>query len=289
MQYPLKEVIKEATDKLLCENISDAPTDVWLLAEHVLSIDKQQYYLHPEMEIDEEQYKKYMLAIEQRREHIPLQHITGSQEFMGLDFKVNENVLIPRQDTEELVLKTIEAVECLNKDKKETIRVLDMCTGSGCIAVSIAKLCENVKTDAVDLSQKALEVAKENAEINKADVRFIKSDMFDNITDKYDVIVSNPPYIRSKVIEGLESEVKDHEPRMALDGDEDGLKFYRIIVEQAREFLRSDGVLLFEIGYDQGDDLRGLLDSDYKYVKVYKDLAGLDRVVVATNNDRVNI
>ena len=197
---------------------------------------------------------------------------------MGLDFKVNEDVLIPRQDTELLVENAITYI----KSVKGNVDVLDMCTGSGCIAISIVRLCENAKVTAVDFSEKALVVAKENNALNKADVTFFQSDLFENVEKQYDVIVSNPPYIKTEEIESLMDEVRIHEPMMALDGDCDGLKFYKKIAKEGRQHLRSNGIIFFEIGYDQGQTVPAILEENgYKDIKVYKDLSGNDRVVTA--------
>ena len=165
---------------------------------------------------------------------------------------------------------------------KGNVDVLDMCTGSGCIAISIDRLCENAKVTAVDFSQKALVVAKENNALNKADVTFFQSDLFENVEKQYDVIVSNPPYIKTEEIESLMDEVRIHEPMMALDGDCDGLKFYKKIAKEGRQHLRSNGIIFFEIGYDQGQTVPAILEENgYKDIKVYKDLSGNDRVVTA--------
>ena len=197
---------------------------------------------------------------------------------MGLDFKVNEDVLIPRQDTELLVENAITYIKSVKGD----VDVLDMCTGSGCIAISIDRLCENAKVTAVDFSGKALVVAKENNALNKANVTFFQSDLFENVEKQYDVIVSNPPYIKTEEIESLMDEVRIHEPMMALDGDCDGLKFYKKIAKEGRQYLRSNGIIFFEIGYDQGQTVPAILEENgYKDIKVYKDLSGNDRVVTA--------
>ena len=187
-------------------------------------------------------------------------------------------MLIPRQDTELLVENAITYI----KSVKGNVDVLDMCTGSGCIAISIDRLCENAKVTAVDFSQKALVVAKENNALNKADVTFFQSDLFENVEKQYDVIVSNPPYIKTEEIESLMDEVRIHEPMMALDGDCDGLKFYKKIAKEGRQHLRSNGIIFFEIGYDQGQTVPAILEENgYKDIKVYKDLSGNDRVVTA--------
>lgn len=226
-----------------------------------------------------EQYEQAVFA---RAERIPLQHLTGCQCFMGLEFKVNEWVLIPRQDTETLVERVLEE----NRDKNSAI--LDVCTGSGCIAISLAKLGEYCSVTALDISEEALRVAEANRERilgeEKERLRLIKSDMFEGLEPKaqFDVIVSNPPYIPSEVIEGLEPEVRDHEPRLALDGEADGLKFYRILAERSMAYLKPGGKIYMEIGFDQGKDVSELFEqAGFEGLKVIKDMAGLDRVVQA--------
>ena len=240
------------------------------------------------MVIADEAALKYCEAIEQRTKRIPLQHITGEQEFMGDTFKVNEYVLIPRQDTEVLVE---EALKFLRPGKS----VLDMCTGSGCILLSLLKMgaekyyMTNVSGTGVDISEEALKVASENARELDVDVKFFQSNLFENIdmdvTGKFDILVSNPPYIRTSVIEGLQEEVRLHDPFIALDGKEDGLYFYRKIVKDCRKYLKDKAMVLFEIGHDQGEDVSNLLKSaGFTNVWVKKDLAGLDRVVVGMYN-----
>lgn len=194
---------------------------------------------------------------------------------MKLKFEVNKSVLIPREDTEVLVQEILDEF----KDKKN-LKILDMCTGSGCIAISLAKYLDGTCiVDAVDLSTDALEVAKRNATLNKVTVNFINSDLFENVISKYDVIVSNPPYIKKCDMENLQIEVKK-EPSMALDGGEDGLLFYKEIAIKAREFLSADGSLFFEIGFDEGNDVSEILRlNGYKGISVIKDLGGNDRVV----------
>ena len=274
----LQRIYKEGSAYLESRQIPDAQIDAWYLLEYVTGISRASYYGNPEKNISEEEAKRYWEYLEKRARRIPLQHITGSQEFMGLDFKVNEDVLIPRQDTELLVENAITYI----KSVKGNVDVLDMCTGSGCIAISIDRLCENAKVTAVDFSGKALVVAKENNALNKADVTFFQSDLFENVEKQYDVIVSNPPYIKTEEIESLMDEVRIHEPMMALDGDCDGLKFYKKIAKEGRQYLRSNGIIFFEIGYDQGRTVPAILEENvYKDIKVYKDLSGNDRVVTA--------
>lgn len=271
---------------LASAGVEDAAIDAWLLAEFQLGINKQKFYMNTGMNISQMQYDEYMEKVMWRSQRIPLQHITGTQEFMGMEFIVNEHVLIPRQDTELLVEKAIIAANELkqhegNANKK--IKILDMCTGSGCIAISLAKLCENVQVTAVDISDNALMVARENANKHELTdkITFVQSDLFENINDKYDLIVSNPPYIPTKVIRELEEEVKTHEPMIALDGNEDGLDFYNKITAQAMDYLEDCSFIIYEIGYDQGEEVSSMLRNIYPCVKVYKDLAGNDRVVVS--------
>lgn len=258
--------------------IADAKTDAWLLLEMVCRIEgnydfRSFYYLHMEEEVPEEQIHEYEITLKKRAEHVPLQYIVGETEFMGLKFKVNSSVLIPRQDTETLVEEAIKAVE-------PGMRVLDLCTGSGCIIVGILHNVPDVTGMAVDISKQALNVAKENAKQNDVPVLFERSDLFDNVSGVYDVIVSNPPYIPTEVIAGLMPEVRDFEPMEALDGKEDGLYFYRRIVAECADYLAPGGWLLFEIGYDQGEAVSGMLRAaGFLDVAVIRDLAGNDRVV----------
>ena len=221
-----------------------------------------------------EQTEEFRSLLSKRAERIPLQYITGVQEFMGLSFKVNSNVLIPRQDTETLVEEALKRV-------RPGMRVLDMCTGSGCVLVSILKNVPNVEGYGYDISKQALVVAKENARMNGVSAVFERSDLFENVTGEFDVIVSNPPYIRSGDIPQLMPEVANFEPIAALDGKEDGLYFYRKMIEQAGSYLRPGGALMFEIGWDQGRYVSELMrDAQYQEVRIVKDLARNDRVVI---------
>lgn len=230
-------------------------------------------------EIDENAYNTFWDALNKRCNHIPYAYIVGHKEFMKIDFIVNESVLIPRADTEILVEETI---KICRKFGNEQTSILDICTGSGCIAVSLAKYIENAKVDASDISEDALKVAKINASNNDVNVDFIKSNLFDSINQKYDVIVSNPPYIKREVIDTLEKEVKDNEPLIALNGGKDGLDFYRRISKDAKEHLNKDGYVIFEIGYDQASEVLEILNRDgYKNVRVVKDYSENDRVVIA--------
>lgn len=269
-----REAINAGEKILRMADIVDAKTDAWLLLEMACKIDRNFYYMHMEDDMTAEQVKEYESVIKKRTEHIPLQYITGEQEFMGLPFYVNSSVLIPRQDTETLVEQAI-------KRAHPGMRILDMCTGSGCIIISILKNVKDVEGLGIDISKQALAVAKENAKRNEVPVTFERSDLFEYVTEEFDMIVSNPPYIPTKDIATLMPEVAEFEPITALDGKEDGLYFYRRIVEQSAEYLRSGGYLLFEIGCEQGADVSEMMrHAGYTEVEVIKDLAHNDRVVV---------
>lgn len=269
----LKEAYEYGQKVLMNAEIDDAVLDAWYLLEYVTGISRALYFLRMNEEMNEQNEVQYKTYLETRAKHIPLQHITGVQEFMGLEFNVNEHVLVPRQDTEVLVEETLKV---LNPE----MEVLDMCTGSGCIIISLVKFAKAISGTAVDISEDALKVAKSNAEKLDADVKFIHSDLFAEVEGTYDVIVSNPPYIRTAVIEELKEEVKFHDPFLALDGKEDGLFFYRKIIDESPNYLKKNGRLYFEIGHDQGEDVKNLME-EAGFVEVYvkKDLAGLDRVV----------
>lgn len=261
-------------EKILAESdIVEARTDAWLLLEMVCRIDRSFYYLHMEEDVPQEQVSEYEIALKKRAEHVPLQYIIGETEFMGLKFKVNSSVLIPRQDTETLVEEALKVV-------RPGMRVLDLCTGSGCIIVSVLHNVAGVDGYAVDVSKQALKVAKENAKLNEVSVLFERSNLFDNVVGTFDIIVSNPPYIRTGEIAELMPEVQMFEPVEALDGKEDGLYFYRRIVEDSREYLNPGGRILFEIGHDQGEAVSSLLrEAGFEDVRVIQDLAHKDRVV----------
>lgn len=269
-----KETIDLGIRILELAGIEEAENDAWLLLSKECKMDRTAYYIHMKDEILPEQLNEYKGLIKKRAERVPLQYITGEQEFMGLTFHVNSNVLIPRQDTETLVEEAIKLVE-------PGMSILDMCTGSGCIIISILKKCSGIQGTGSDISKQALNVAKENAKLNNVAVDFERSDMFENLSDKYDMIVSNPPYIRSDVVPTLMPEVCEFEPLDALDGHEDGLYFYRKIIKECKSFLKEDGKILFEIGNDQGQAVSDMLTyAGFRNVRVIKDLAHNDRVVV---------
>ena len=269
-----KETIDLGIRILELAGIGEAENDAWLLLSKECKMNRTAYYMHMKDEILPEQLNEYKGLIKKRAERVPLQYITGEQEFMGLTFHVNSNVLIPRQDTETLVEEAIKLVE-------PGMSILDMCTGSGCIIISILKKCSGIQGTGSDISKQALNVAKENAKLNNVAVDFERSDMFENLSDKYDMIVSNPPYIRSDVVPTLMPEVCEFEPLDALDGHEDGLYFYRKIIKECKSFLKEDGKILFEIGNDQGQAVSDMLTyAGFRNVGVIKDLAHNDRVVV---------
>ncbi len=276
----IKEAIGKATTKLKIKNIDSPKLKARLLMQYVLKQNRQYIMVYDDKKLTQLQEKKYFKVIEKLIKGIPLQHITHQQEFMKMNFYVNEDVLIPRADTEVLVEEVIQIAKKINAK-----RILDLCTGSGAIAISLAKYIENSQLTATDISQEALNIAEKNAENNNVEkqIAFLPSDLFEELPrEKYDIIVSNPPYIKREVIKRLEKEVQ-REPLMALDGGWDGLDFYRKIIHQADEFLKYGGYLCLEIGYDQKMDIMELIEKEERYTNIYskKDLFGNDRVVVA--------
>ena len=275
----LESLLKKGTTILKDNGLEEAGLDAWLLLEFKTGKNRAYYFAHGDEPVSDETAAEYLTLIDRRAGHIPVQQLTHQAFFMGYEFYVNENVLIPRQDTEVLVET---ALDVCKQEQMGEIRLLDMCTGSGCILLSLLHELKprTVTGVGVDLSKEALCVAEKNAEKLKINAEFLESDLFENVKGTYDVMVSNPPYIRTSVIETLQEEVKDHDPYLALDGKEDGLYFYRRIIEQAPAYLKKKGWLLFEIGSDQGEDVKNLMEqAGYTGVSVKKDLAGLDRVV----------
>ncbi len=249
--------------------------DVEVLLLSVLNKNKSWLYLNPAFEVDNSSLEIFNSYIQRRLKNEPIAYIIGKCEFMGLDFKLNEHTLIPRADTEILVEKVLSIIEQENIKK-----VLDIGTGSGAIAVSIAKH-KDVDVLALDINKDALYMAKENARANGVDkVRFLQSNLFENVEEKFDMIVSNPPYIETEEIQKLEPNVKDFEPILALDGGEDGLDFYREIIAKAKLYLNDKGYLAFEIGYNQAKAVSSLMEKEFKEIEILKDLASLDRVVL---------
>lgn len=265
---------------ILHENgIFEWEVDAWYLLEYITGMNKSSYFLHCDDVIPELLAKKYQTALEQRIDHIPLQYIIGYQEFMGIEFKVTPDVLIPRLDTECLVVEVEQYL-------KKGMRVLDMCTGSGCIAISMKCRNPEIEVFASDISVSALEVAGFNAKKQEIPITFYLSDLFKDISGTFDVIVSNPPYIPTGEVDTLMPEVRDHEPRLALDGSVDGLKFYRRIAKEAKEYLHPSGLLFFEIGSTQAEDVKEIMDSfGYGNIRIIKDMAGLDRIIYGGKKD----
>lgn len=280
-----RECYEQGCRTLQAAGIEEAILDARLLLEAVCGTDRNDLLVHGEQPVMPQAEEKYLHWIRQRTEHIPLQQLTGEQDFMGLTFSVNEHVLIPRQDTEILVEEVL-------KELHDRMRILDMCTGSGCILLSLLHYSNDCEGLGVDLSAEALEVAGRNVlkvlTPEKAEhAHFLQSDLFEKVEGKFEIIVSNPPYIASAEVEKLMPEVRDHEPRMALDGTEDGLHFYRRIIKEAGKHLVNSGMLFFEIGYDQGQAVSELMRAGgYREVQVVQDYAGLDRVVLGTYCER---
>lgn len=276
----IAEVLKYSIEVLEENNIIDAKQKARRLLAFVLNKDKEYLMIHDSEEIDENLYNVYLKAFERLKNHEPIQYILENQEFMGFNFYVDKNVLIPQPDTENLVEEVINVIE---KNNLKYPKILDLCTGSGAIAISLAKLVKKSIVYGSDISSEALKIAENNSVSNQANVLFMKSDMFKNIFKEYkfNVIVSNPPYIETKVIKTLDKDVQN-EPILALDGGEDGLKYYREIAENAKKYLEDDGFLALEIGYNQKEKVEKILkENDYRNIYSRKDLAGIIRVIVA--------
>ena len=275
----VKELINYGREVLIKNNIEDYSIISKMLAKHILKMNNVEIMINEEKEISEEEKKQYDFALTKIVNGTPIQYITNNQEFMGINFYVNENVLIPQPDTEILVEEVIKLCE----NYKEEINILDICTGSGAIGISIVKNVKNAILTVSDISDKALDIAEMNAKNNELlnRIDFVKSDMFENINNKFDIIVSNPPYIETNVISTLSKQVQN-EPHLALDGGKDGLDFYRILANQAKEYLKPNGYLCMEIGYDQKEKVEQLLkENGYKNIYCKKDLSGNDRIIVA--------
>lgn len=279
----IKETLRKGIIELKINNIQEPSLKARLLLQYILNKPRQYLIIYDNKQLTLRQEVNFFKGIKKLVKGIPLQHITHSQEFMKMTFYVNEDVLIPRSDTEILVEEVIKIAKRINAKK-----ILDLCTGSGAIAVSLAKYIENSQITAVDISTKAISVAKLNAKNNNVEnqITFVESDLFKQLPkEKYDIIVSNPPYIKKEIIKSLDKEVQN-EPKIALDGGYDGLDFYRKIINNADEFLKFTGYVCLEIGYDQKDDVLELFESKGKYVDATckKDLFDNDRVVIARLN-----
>ena len=271
-----RKLFAKALDLLKSSGIENVEYDIKAILTDTFGLDLNKFILDMdnEFEPDKDLEAKYLSRIEKRKKHIPLQYIINKQNFYGLDFYVDESVLIPRYDTENIVDRIV-------KDCKENkcLSVLDLCTGSGCIAVSLKK-CGFEKVYAADISDKALAVAKHNAKLNNADIIFLQSDLYENFPKeiRFDIIVSNPPYISTDKIAELEMQVKDFEPKLALDGGKDGLDFYKKILKLSKDFINKSGRLYLEIGYDQAKEVVDLAKKEgYYNIQIIKDLSGRDR------------
>ena len=282
----VREMIKLGESKLMRAHCTDPWLDAELLYYYLTGSDRVQLFLRAKEPVEEEIQKQYFALIGKRAERVPLQHITGTQEFMGLNFQVNPHVLIPRQDTETLVEEAAKIIRGDNPSvrRRRTWKVLDLCCGSGAIGISLARICENVKVTASDISRPALDTAKFNAEKNSVKIKFTQGNLYEAVGKRtYDMIASNPPYISSHMIPLLQDEVKSHEPMLALDGGEDGLNFYREIIACAADHLKKQGILILEIGHDQAEAVTKLIRDTKSFTKVHliQDLAGRDRVIYA--------
>lgn len=283
----VREMIKLGEMELMKAHCMDPKIDAEALYCYLMNVDKVKVFLQAGETVTEEVQQQYFDLIKKRAERIPLQHITGVQEFMGLTFKVGPDVLIPRQDTETLVEEAARMITGNhdNVRSRKRWRVLDLCCGSGAIGIALAKICSNVRVTATDLSVSAIETAQKNSENNRVKVKFLEGDLFAPIKNKkFDMIISNPPYIRTHMIPILQDEVKKFEPMLALDGGLDGLDFYRKIIKEAPEHLKNQGVLALEIGHDQAMAVSQLIRDTGAFTKVYvvKDIPGKDRMVYAS-------
>ena len=279
----IKETLRKGMIQLKTENVTEPNLKARLIMQYILNKPRQYLIIYDNQVLTLRQEVNYFKAIKRLINGEPIQHITHQQEFMKLSFFVNEDVLIPRPDTEILVEEVIKIAK-----KIKAKNILDMCTGSGAIAVSLAKYLDNVEITAVDISTKTLNVAKKNAKNNEVEnkITFIESNLFENIVnEKYDIIVSNPPYIKKDVIKTLNKEVQK-EPKIALDGGYDGLDFYRKIASQAIDYLKFESYLCFEIGFDQKEDVTEIIKDTKHYGDIYckKDLYGNDRIIISKVN-----
>lgn len=272
----IKEIQKYCIDELNKANIEESNLKAKLIIADVINKNKEYLITHYQEKIEDKKIEKIKNNIEKLITGIPIQYITNKQEFMGINFFVDENVLIPQPDTEILVEEVIQLTNDITGPK-----ILDLCTGSGAIAISLEKYIQNARVVASDISSKALEIASKNAKDNCLNINFLQSDLFVNVKDKFNIIVSNPPYIKTKEIATLSKEVQN-EPHIALDGGQDGLNFYRKIINEAHKYLKDSGYLCLEIGYDQKEDVIKLINKSNRYKEIYfkKDLSGNDRVII---------
>lgn len=276
----IKEALKKANQILIQNNIDEVFLKSRILLAHILNVEKEYLIIHDDEVLLNLQENEFFKKVNKLCSGVPIQYLTNSQEFMGFNFYVDKNVLIPQPDTEILVENVISIIKNLQKSCQKEITVLDLCTGSGIIGVCLKKYLQNVNVLSSDISSNALEIAKKNANLQNVKIDFIKSDLFENIDEKFDVIVSNPPYIKTDKINELSKEVKN-EPRLALDGGQDGLDFYRKIIKESTNFFRKTGYLALEIGYDQKEAVENLFKNfKYKEIKIFKDLSDIERVII---------
>lgn len=276
-----REILSYGKDLLKSSHITDFDSDAWLLFSYCTNMNRSKYIMKMTDDAPDCIKQAYEVLLSKRISGVPVQYLLGIQSFMGYDFFVNPHVLIPRADTEVLVNEAL-------KLTKQNASVLDLCTGSGCIAISCKLERNDISVSASDISEETLSIAQLNADYNKAEIRFFRGDLFDAVNEKYDVIISNPPYIETEEIEKLESNVKDYEPRRALDGGSDGLDFYKRIFENSGEYLVNAGIIAVEIGCNQADAVKSIAEKNgFEDIKVIKDLSGLDRVVTAKRRKNV--
>ena len=278
----IEEALSFGINELNKRELNEASLKVRLLLSHILGEKKEYLISHSTDELSNIDETKFIEGINKLKKSIPIQYITNLQEFMGFEFYVDENVLIPQPDTEILVEEVLTIAKKIKEEKKDAVRVLDLCTGSGAIGISISKILgDDVLVTCSDISSKALKITEKNSRNNLVSIGILESDLFEKINGKFDIIVSNPPYIETNIINTLDREVR-YEPKIALDGGKDGLKFYRKIAENSRDYLNKGGYVALEIGYNQKGRITSLFQS-YKYKNIYskKDLAGNDRIIIA--------
>lgn len=274
------EACREVQRQLAAAGNDEAAIDSRYLVQWVSGLSGADYLCKRNEEIPEEQLQKLRAASDRRAQHEPLQYILGDQEFMGLTIKCSPACLIPRQDTEILAEQAIHEISDYRRLNHDSIKYLDLCTGSGCVALAVASIAGIEDVTAIDISEEALQIARDNSKLNKVRATFLQSDLFENVKGKFDFVTANPPYIESEDIDTLMPEVAAFEPRLALDGGADGLCFYRRIINEAPRFLKKGGRILFEIGPTQGEAVGEMLSkAGFTDICVVKDLAGLNRVV----------
>ena len=281
----INQLIRIGVDRIKGRQYGNAVLEATLLLGKLMNVDKVHIYTHGKEQVPDEIVNKFLEAIEKRSKGYPIQYIIKEKEFMGLNFYIEEGVLIPRPDTEIIVEYILEYID--KRHSQEQINILDIGIGSGAIGLSIAYYKKNAHVCGVDISHKALEVANINKDrFNLSNVKLIKSDLFEKISEeeKFHIIVSNPPYIPTEDMESLQEEVKNYEPRTALDGGKEGMDFYRRIIPESRNYLKEEGLLIFEIGYHQAKDVSHIMiENGFKDIKILKDLQGLDRAVLGIN------